>query len=116
MAEQIIVGKTLVNLNVRNSAGGEKLGFSLPVGISIQGDIKINQWIHLTKVDGEAVLSEQWISDGGGQYVDWKWIDAPDPDPEPLPDPESSPDPNVVSIIKTFDDGSVTINGTAFPL
>jgi len=114
---QIIIGKTKVNLNVRSSPGGEKLGFHLPAGTSIEGDEKRNQWIHLTKVDGEAVLtSAQWVSDGGGSYVDWQWTDAPETPTEPPPVEEPDPDPNVVSIIKTYSDGSVTVNGESFPI
>jgi GH25 family lysozyme M1 (1,4-beta-N-acetylmuramidase) len=55
----------------------------------IEADMQANvfpQWLRLTKINGVAVVGEEWASAGmDKQYIFWEWVDVPT-EPEPPAD------------------------------
>jgi GH25 family lysozyme M1 (1,4-beta-N-acetylmuramidase) len=51
-------------------------------------DSALPQWLHLTKINGAAVIGDDWVSAGASeQYISWEWVEVsvepPPADPEP---------------------------------
>lgn len=81
--EQVIQGTAKGTVTRRDAAAGNS--FSPPrylkLGDTIEADKRdtvLPQWLHLTKINGVTIASEEWASAGTQQqYIGWQWVDAP---------------------------------------
>ncbi|RPH37475.1 hypothetical protein EHM92_02605 [bacterium] len=87
----IIKGTAKGNVTRRNAPAGSTFSPSryLVTGDTIEADWQdttLPQWLHLTKINGVAVVGEEWASAGTSQqYIGWQWVSVPS---EPPPDPD----------------------------
>ena len=106
---QIIKGKALGTVRRRDAPAG--MPFSperyLMANDEIEADTNSAQWLHLTKINGVSIASEEWASAGSTQqYIQWGWVTVEEPptDPEPA-------DTIVVNVEATI---TATINGRTY--
>jgi len=86
----IIKGTAKGTVKIRKSPAGAE--FSPPqyllTGDTIEASENSVQWLHLSKINGVAVVGEKWSSAGPNEeYITWDWVTVPDPNPDPVPTP-----------------------------
>ena len=106
---QIIKGKALGTVRRRDAPAGMPFipERYLMVNDEIEASENAAQWLHLSKINGVSVASEEWVSAGSTQqYIQWEWVTVADPpaDPEPA-------DTITVDIDVTV---SATVNGRTY--
>lgn len=94
---QVIRGTAKGTVTRRDAPAGN--GFSparyLMLGDTIEADKRdtvLPQWLHITKINGVAIASEEWASAGTSQqYIAWSWVDVPPVDPPVTPPATKTP-------------------------
>lgn len=94
---QIIQGTAKGDVQIRQSPGGASfspvryLHLNDKIEADQTGAPTFPQWLHLTKINGVAVVGTQWASAGTAkQYIAWDWVDVPTPPPPPPPDSDDT--------------------------
>jgi GH25 family lysozyme M1 (1,4-beta-N-acetylmuramidase) len=68
-------------------------------------DTLLPQWLHLTKINGVAVVGDDWVSAGmSEQYISWEWVDVPTEPEPPTPAPDTVSVDIEADIVATFND------------
>jgi hypothetical protein len=87
---QVIQGEAVGNVTRRKSPQGEPFAPAryLVTGDKIEASENQFQWLKLKKINGVAVVGDEWVSAGATQqYIKWDWVNVTDPAPDPDPDP-----------------------------
>ena len=110
----IIKGTVKGTVKIRKSPAGAE--FSPPqyllTGDVIEASENSAQWLHLSKVNGVAVVGEKWSSAGPNEeYISWDWVNVPNPEPDPVPDPIPGDDKIEVQITENGVTKTYTIIG-----
>jgi GH25 family lysozyme M1 (1,4-beta-N-acetylmuramidase) len=115
--EKVIKGVAVGNVTRRKSPAGESFvpARYLMTGDTIEASENINQWLHLSKINGEPVTDTEWASAGASQqYIKWSWVDVPT-DP-PAPPVTTLPDlPYTITLGDNITYTEVTITGVLKP-
>jgi hypothetical protein len=74
-------------------------------------DTALPQWLHLTNINGVAVVGDDWVSAGASeQYISWEWAEV-SVEPPPVEPPPADPDAVAVDIEM---DVVATFNGSQY--
>jgi lysozyme len=66
-------------------------------------DTLLPQWLHLTKINGVAVVGDDWVSAGmSEQYISWEWVDVQTEPEPPTTDPDTVSVDIEADIVATF--------------